>query len=188
MRYIGDVHGKMKQYVAITQGIEASIQVGDFGAGFSPLPNIDINHRFIRGNHDDPAICAKSPNWIPDGTIDNDTFFVGGAYSIDKDDRTIGRDWWDDEEISWGKLNELIDVYANVKPRIMVTHDCPRQIATTLWSFLLTGGSRTSSALQAMLEIHQPEIWLFGHYHTNINKVINGTQFICLAELEYIDI
>ncbi len=191
MRYIGDVHGNrndnMTKYVALTKEVDASIQVGDFGAGFTPLPQLDINNRFIRGNHDDPAICAASPNWIPDGTSEGDTFFVGGAYSIDKDDRTIGIDWWEDEEISWGRLNEIIDDYARIKPRGMVTHDCPRSIAHSLWKHILIS-SRTANALEAMLNIHQPEIWIFGHYHSSVRETINGTKFICLAELEYIDL
>ena len=52
MRFIGDVHGKMGDYLHITDGCAESIQVGDFGAGFVPLPSLDLRHRFIRGNHD----------------------------------------------------------------------------------------------------------------------------------------
>jgi predicted phosphodiesterase len=189
MRYIGDVHGNrnqnMSKYIKLTTEVESSIQVGDFGAGFIPLPDLDVNHRFIRGNHDDPAICAASQNWIPDGTSQGEMFFVGGAYSVDRDDRIIGRDWWPDEEISWGRLDEIIDLFAKAKPKIMITHDCPRDVAIGFWHHLR---SRTASALQAMFEIHQPELWIFGHHHTSVQQVVNGTKFICLAELEYIDL
>jgi len=188
MRFIGDVHGKMAQYAALTTEVGSSIQVGDFGAGFSPLPNVGINHKFIRGNHDNPAICAASLNWIPDGMSDGDMFFVGGAYSIDQDLRIVGKDWWDDEEVSWQKLNEIIDCYANTKPRIMITHDCPKDIGVILWPYIRDNGSRTANALQAMFEIHQPKLWIFGHHHKNIDRIIDQTRFICLAELAYIDL
>jgi hypothetical protein len=31
-------------------------------------------------------------------------------------------------------------------------------------------------------------LWLFGHYHKSFKMNIYGTEFICLAELEYLDI
>jgi predicted phosphodiesterase len=48
--------------------------------------------------------------------------------------------------------------------------------------------TRTGLALQAMFEIHQPEVWLFGHWHINKVQKIGATNFICLAELSFIDI
>ena len=48
--------------------------------------------------------------------------------------------------------------------------------------------SRTRQALQAMWSAHSPELWIFGHWHKSFDHVLRGTRFICLAELEYIDI
>ncbi len=39
---------------------------------------------------------------------------------------------------------------------------------------------------QAMFEIHQPENWVFGHWHTNFKQCINNTKFKCLPELTYV--
>jgi len=187
MRYIGDVHGKFNQYLDIIKDCDASIQVGDFGAGFKPLPEIGSNHRFIRGNHDDPAICLKSPNWIPDLTVEGRTFFVGGAFSIDRGIRTIGIDWWHNEELSTPELYQAIDLYQEIKPQIMVSHDAPVTVMKGLFSYS-DRGSRTANAFDAMFEAYQPVCWIFGHWHRDIRVNRLGTEFICLAELSYIDI
>jgi hypothetical protein len=39
-----------------------------------------------------------------------------------------------------------------------------------------------------MFEQHRPQIHLYGHCHNNINEIYKETRFICLNELEYIDI
>lgn len=49
-------------------------------------------------------------------------------------------------------------------------------------------GNITSDGLQAMFEIHQPDIWIFGHHHKSIDTIVNGTRFICLKEADYITI
>lgn len=186
-RFIGDVHGEMDNYLALLPSCERSIQVGDFGAGFVPLPSMDLNHRFIRGNHDSPDVCRAHPNWIKDGTIDNDVMFVGGAYSIDYLFRTPGVSWWFDEELSWPELDTIIDLYIETKPRIMVTHDGPQLVMKKMFPFL-DRHSRTQVAFQHMFDMHKPELWVCGHWHEDRNEVIQDTRFICLGELSYMDI
>lgn len=191
IRFIGDVHGKMDQYVAITAGCERSIQVGDFGAGFVPLPELPIVHSFIRGNHDDPGVCNQSWNWIEDGRWNPTArmFFVGGAWSIDQASRVEGVSWWRDEELSMAELENVIDAYGMYQPEVMVTHDCPESVVEHLSSVIkISHGSRTRQALQAMLEIHRPKLWIFGHWHQSLDITIDGTRFICLNELEYKDL
>jgi hypothetical protein len=216
-RIIGDIHGKVTDYKFYSLGIgrtrsgkeisvERSIQVGDFGMGFNKTPYWNDNmhqwfeanpgHRFIRGNHDDPAVCKTMPGYIPDGRVEGHTMFVGGAWSIDHAWRTEGLTWWRDEECSVEQFNQIIDTYAVVRPRVMITHDCPTQAAIDIFKNrgLLWGGrdaklenTRTASALQAMFEIHQPDFWFFGHWHHTLHQKIGNTHFQCLGELDYID-
>lgn len=206
MRWIGDVHGHFRQYKRIIADCPASIQVGDLGIGFRYCgdardgefmanPPYDAmvagNHRFIKGNHDNPSACRKHTQCIKDGTVEGDIMYIGGALSIDRQWHTEGYDWWPDEELSISELNTLVDVYATAKPRVMVSHDCPETIARLMMAqdgSKIEMPSRTRQALQSMLEIHRPEIWLFGHWHVSLDKVIDGTRFVCLAELEYKDI
>lgn len=204
-RLIGDVHGKFDRYKKIIAGCERSIQVGDMGVGFrnrhgevkNNPPHYAMvrgDHRFIRGNHDNPAECRKHSQFIADGTVENDVMFVGGAVSIDKVYRTEGISWWPDEELSAAELNQIVDVYAVVKPRVMITHECPESVAEIICRRMPSSkldprfASRTRQAFQSMLEIHQPESWWHGHWHLSIDHVVNGTRFICLAELEYRDV
>jgi len=157
-------------------------------------------HRFIRGNHDNPAVSREQSQWIPDGTFENNMMFVGGAISIDREFRRADYDWWPDEELSSVDLRRMIALYIGRKPRIMVTHDCPGEVASIILSRTLMSGSskldppsRTCLALQEMWASHCPNIWIFGHYHVSFDQVLHGgrdkgTRFIGLAELEYRDL
>lgn len=192
MRFIGDIHGKIGPYLNCLSGCAESVQVGDFGLGFGDLTAACVDsmigggHYFIRGNHDSPDECAKSKHWIVDGHYERGMMFVGGADSIDKEYRIEGVSWWRDEECSANNLGAYIDDYEQYKPRVMVTHDAPASIIGHLFS--VYDGNRTRQALDAMFSIHRPEIWIFGHWHKHVDQVIHGTRFICLAELEYIDL
>jgi Icc-related predicted phosphoesterase len=188
MRFIGDVHGKFDDYLDVIAPVAESIQVGDFGAGFKPLLEVDMNHRFIRGNHDSPEVCKVSPNWIPDGSFDGKIFYVGGARSIDAHMRRIGIDWWDDEELSYEKWNTVFDYYEQVQPAIVVSHDAPNDIVLNLFPHINKERSKTSMGLQTLLNIFEPKLWIFGHYHVTIDWSIRNTRFICLNELDFIDI
>lgn len=213
-RIIGDIHGKFNEYDTFVLNLrgmrhrgeapERSVQVGDFGIGFyTPYWHESVREwqrnnptqRFIRGNHDDPAMCETMPGYIPDGTVEKDVMYVGGAYSIDHALRTEGVDWWRGEELTISQLHTLIDVYCEVKPRVMITHDCPTQVA---WDMFLSKGdsltgsvqikSRTAEALQAMFDAHKPDFHFFGHWHYTRDLTLHGTRFVCLGELDYVDV
>ena len=206
-RVIGDVHG-LKYDLSILldnipEDVTSVIQVGDMGVGFGQSDywheSLDemmsnVNARFIRGNHDNPSVCKTMGTWIPDGLVENDTMFIGGAWSIDHRWRKMGIDMWEDEELSHEELDRVISVYDLVRPSIMITHDCPLSVSNEL--FIANGKSlsnqqyktRTGQAFDAMFAMHQPKVWIFGHWHSDADKVINGTRFICLNELSYCDI
>lgn len=188
MRFIGDVHGYYKTYTKIISEAEKSIQVGDMGVGFVEIPEINLNHRFIRGNHDNPFLCTKHSNCIKDGTFEDEMFFLGGAWSIDWEDRILGISWWEGEELSVPELQKCIDKYVECKPEIMVTHDCPTVMAQKLNSHREWDKSKTRQALDRMFEAHKPEVWVHGHHHIYKQVMIKGTRFISLGELEYIDL
>jgi hypothetical protein len=207
MKFIGDVHGKYGPYKKIIKNCQHSIQVGDMGVGFKnwhgefranpPYDKmVDGDHRFIRGNHDNPSVCRNHTQCIKDGTqwttdLGNKVMFIGGAWSIDHALRTNGLDWWNDEELSMMELSLLIDEYEKFKPDFMITHDAPQSVVKKIF---LDGThkplyhSKTGSALDAMWEIHQPKIWVAGHWHTRADQVINGCRFIFLEELGTIDL
>lgn len=210
-RLIGDIHGEWELYHQTATdainfgGCERTIQVGDFGVGFSGPYwhdradefHWDGTHRFIRGNHDDPSRCKKMAGWIQDGLVENDVMFIGGAWSIDHALRTEGVSWWADEELSIEEFYQLIEIYDQVRPRVMITHDAPIDVTTEMFiqsGLALFKGSakaiptRTGMAFNTMLAIHQPEEWYFGHWHHSMKYKYGRTMFQCLGIHDYVDV
>lgn len=194
--FISDVHGNWDEYQKICAKYPNTIQVGDFGIGFEhalkqDAPRLSLNHRFIRGNHDNPQKCRVHPNNIPDGHTEvmggAKVMFIGGAWSSDQHRRTEGVNWWRDEENSYADFQRFIDTYEQFKPDLMVTHDCPTDFAE---QFMLNAHkspypSITGKSLQIMHEIHQPSLWVMGHWHKHIVQMYKGTQFHCDVDTRY---
>jgi Icc-related predicted phosphoesterase len=206
-RFFGDVHGKVREFSSILENLPSDVtsvvQVGDMGVGFDQSAYwhekldellMNANARFLRGNHDNPTTCTSMKSWIRDGLVENDIMYCGGAWSIDRSFRIEGIDWWKDEELSYEELNRVLNIYDIVRPRIMVTHDCPLSVSKKLFIDSSRSFSnqqfhtRTGAALDAMFDMHQPKLFVFGHWHYDADEVINGTRFICLNELSYIDV
>jgi predicted phosphodiesterase len=181
---IGDVHGKYERYhriISRTKDHPYTIQLGDFGFKYDTLKNVDhTKHVIIGGNHDNYDICGNYPHFLSD---------YGGAYSIDKQYRTIGIDWWENEEVKIEGFMKARELYRQIKPEIMITHDCPEQIA---YQMIPVGGrifqNNTTWALQELLNIHEPKLWIFGHWHKSRTIQYGKTKFVCLDELETYDI
>lgn len=210
-RLIGDIHGSMYDYQAycIDNFEGPTIQVGDFGIGFASdywHENVnrfhsDGTHRFIRGNHDNPTMCREQMvGYISDGHIENDVMFIGGAWSIDNPvappgwyRRTAGVDWWDDEECSDEQFERMLETYKQVKPRVLITHDCPASISYDMfWKSGFIKGprypNRTSDWLDRFYEAHQPDFHFFGHWHKTMAYKHGRTMFQCIGELDYVDV
>lgn len=191
---IGDVHGHYDQYERMARKREYTLQLGDLGFKYGCLKNLDPEkHKIVAGNHDNYDIIGEYPHYLGDfgnyslGGVD--FFFYRGAYSIDRQYRTIGIDWWEQEQVKIDQFMIARELYRETKPDIVITHDCPESIAM----LLLKAGQNiyqnmTGWALQELFNIHQPKMWLFGHYHRNWNKNVNNTHFKCLNELETVDL
>lgn len=204
-RIIGDVHGLQSQYTGVANKAEYSLQVGDVGFDYKWIRrNLDAErHKIIAGNHDNYAagesgkFIRQTDHFLGDfgiyevpefGAI----FFVRGGQSIDRMYRKEGRDWWPAEELTYQQGLAALQLYEEAKPDFVVTHECPTSIiemvsTMRLWDGVPIRPSSTAHLLQSMLEIHQPEWWVFGHHHKNWRQEINGTIFRCVAELSYVD-
>jgi len=204
VRFVEDIHGNYEQYKTLVEGADLSIQVGDFGMGFDHHEDQEMykwqednpQHWFIRGNHDDPAICGANLNYLGDyGTFHNDglppIFYIGGAWSIDYYWRTPNVNWWEEEELTQEQFDHAEKLYLRAKPEIVVSHDAPVGVPTRMNilnpTFGPEGTTRTSYRLRQMFEQHRPKWWFFGHWHRSgeLNHV--GTTFKCLAEFETCD-
>lgn len=213
MRVIGDAHGKFVNYCYIAKEAQHSLQLGDMGMDYGNLTfertkrGVSENHKFFGGNHDNYDLYASVPYALGDWgmeCIDGiDFFYARGAFSIDKDSRQIyergtGRKiWWDQEELTADQADRCLHDYIHAKPELVITHGCPTDVSKkignpnvlTAFGFdPLTFVTNTQRLLQAMLEVHQPKLWLFGHFHKSWKHEVNGVNFQCLDELEYIDL
>jgi uncharacterized protein YutD len=203
MLLISDVHGQFHAYKSIIKrtGAKKSLQLGDFGLGFDPyVDDIDMSgfegtHLFIRGNHDNPAVCRKSKIYAGDfgvlhgefidGLFDK-LFFISGAWSIDQAYRTENVSWWKDEQLSQEELSNAVNLHLEEKPDIMCSHDCPTFILQKLHHQIIP--TRTSQAMDVMFLNHKPSYWFFAHHHVSWRMNIEGCTFVCLNELECLDI
>lgn len=212
MIIIGDVHGggavrflqdkkpvgmlsaerKLDVYFNIVRGLkQPTIQLGDLGFKREHewfLKNVDYNqHKVLFGNHDHMPL-VNGPHSLGDyALLDGGIMAIRGACSIDRNIRTVGLDWFHDEELSMEKCEEVISVFEEKRPRIVLTHDCPARICREMHN----GNehkSRTNQLFDACFSRHQPELWVYGHHHFSFNTHINGTKFICLGELEILEL
>lgn len=190
---IGDVHGKYKRYHEIIREKDRhpyTVQLGDFGFDYSTLFNVDDDqHKIVGGNHDNYNSIIHIPHYLGDfgySCLNGVNFFYyRGAYSIDRKYRTIGIDWWEQEQVTIDQFMKARELYREIKPRIVITHDCPHNIA----KLMLLPDQRlyeqiTGWALQELLNIHEPEYWFFGHWHRSQTITYGRTKFTCLNELE----
>lgn len=211
IRVIGDAHGKINSYLKIANKSKYSVQLGDLSFNYNKIIESGLNthkHKFIGGNHDnydDYNLCPYSlgdfGNVVMNGI---EFFFLRGSSSIDAHYRVKKylldkkKTWWYQEELSDKSLQSAYELYCESKPEIMMSHDCPESIKnhvpknmpTILKDFGLPEdySCTTQHVLQKMFEAHQPKIWLFGHYHVNFTKKINNTNFLCIDELNYVDL
>lgn len=190
MIFLGDVHGKYNDYLTIIKQHKSSIQVGDFGFSYECMKGIDPNHVFIGGNHDNYNKISDCPNYLGRfGQGYNEEiggfFFVSGAYSIDQWARIEGKSWWRNEELSYDESSRCLSKYVAHQPDIVVSHDCPGIVSAMM--FNKTDRTRTRQLLGEMFARWKPRYHIFGHWHESKRMEINGTQFVCLAELETFD-
>jgi len=210
---IGDIHGRWPDYFSLLDRLNGpSAQLGDHGWGFAGRPPYDDvglaerGHTFFDGNHDNSAVCSEKANYLGRIGYRSPVFFIGGGFSIDWFQRTPGKNWWPDEQIDEATLARALDLYAQIRPRIVISHDAPTSAAVTLLNHMVSKErqekgyesgyyssklegvplSHTSKWMERMLMAHQPEFWIFGHFHASLDFQVKccDTQFSVLDELE----
>lgn len=211
---IGDVHGKTKEYLELVKQHKWSIQIGDMGFSYehmqiandNPDSSSKVRHRFFGGNHDNYDLYDNALGNLgdcgPRKLNGVEYFFVRGSVSIDclyRVQQYMNKElksWWYEEELSHEELSYALELYQKTKPSIVLSHDCPiiakkrlsekrRLFDLRKFGFAASDfNCRTQVYLQKMFEAHQPDLWVFGHYHRSEDFKIDNTRFICLNELE----
>jgi predicted phosphodiesterase len=185
MIFLGDTHGNVNfcEKLANQNPHDIILQLGDFGVGFMPTDFINQilpkNFKFFVGNHDNRAESRKIPNCLGDFGEFGGVFFISGANSIDKDRRTIGINWWPDEELNWAQTRDCLDLWEKSKCRVLVSHDGPQELIRGLYG--IQDVSHTRRMLQEIWDIRKPDVWIFGHHHKQNRGKVQGVEFYSLG-------
>ena len=185
-----------------------SVQLGDMGFNYKGLNRLDHNrHVFIPGNHDNYTQLLNNEvpyslgNYGMNGLGPFTFFIVRGAFSIDaklriRDEKLNGqKSWWIEEELNHTQGLNCLEHYERFKPDVVMSHDCPYTVSKMIgnpdillaFGFSINMTTSSQELMQQMFDIHQPKLWLFGHYHVNEKFRYHGTRFICVGERSYID-
>ncbi len=176
---------------AAADGVHHLIQLGDFGywpkkaAGRHFLDELDRELEragshlwWLRGNHEDQhALLSLAPGddglvpisdrirWIPDGTVidwsGRRVLVLGGAPSIDADERDEGVDWFPTEILSEAAVRAAL---AAGPVDVVLSHDCPAGVdlgRLTDWG----PGDNHRALLAKIAASARPRLWAHGHYH-----------------------
>ena len=111
---------------------------------------------------------------LPDGRR---VMFMGGAESVDKENRQVGIDWFPEEVISDADIRNL-DYEGEVD--IMISHTCPREFDIGIDK--VEGYYRDCSrmALSYVLHHYMPKKWYFGHWHHHKTGDYKGCEWMAL--------
>jgi len=192
MRLIGDVHGHKELYLRLCQKAEYTIQLGDHGFDYDYLAQLSPKkHKILGGNHDNYDKIGDCPHYLGDFGVHKVAghciFFIRGGFSLDWQLRTVGVSWWQNEEMSIRDCRHAIETYEDIRPRFVISHECPMDILGKVIHPREAMVTRTGQMLNSMWAIHKPKMWVFAHYHKSWREQVKGTEFICLDELECLD-
>ena len=116
---------------------------------------------------------------------------LGGAYSVDGPEfRTIGKDWWpEDEEPTVEQAERLI---AGGPVDLLVTHDAPTGVDVVpkfdLPAEIKERADRTRHLLAKVVRELQPPLLVCGHWHQRVTSTIHhpgGNTTVHVLGMEY---
>ncbi len=198
----GDVHMEFDRINTLINKKKPDMIIccGDFGywpkvSWGIPLSSIKLQGTekllWCDGNHEDhwslrdreTDELAPSIIYMPRGSTytleDGRTImFMGGGYSIDKDLRTIGVDWFPEEVITQSDLYDLPDV----KVDIFITHTCPVELVHDMMKrYPGKSFEPSNEALSELWKMYKPDLWFFGHWHQYKEGTMMGTKWHALS-------
>lgn len=196
---------------AQTYEASAIVQVGDFGfwpgthgeryldkvSRYScnyeiPVFWIDGNHEWFDRLEELGAFGAEAPTEVADGVSYLPRGYawewggvrclaLGGAYSVDKEWRSPGLEWWPQEEITFPDVKRA---QAKGRAKVMFTHDVPMGVnipgihAEGKDTFPASRENRYR--LRGVFDVVQPEVLVHGHYHIGYNARLEGCHIVGL--------
>jgi len=192
----GDIHGATKGLLAfIKANPEATVlQLGDFGFAdtYATTKNVSKDNLLIvGGNHDEYPVLETLENYLGDfGTFNiySDTYdlkamYVRGAYSVDRQQRTLGFDWWPNEELSYQEFQAFLDLAETYKPDVLFSHSHSNKGLFKVMKIVYNlSSSLTSLGLMELFKMsYAPKLHIHGHLHHRISYVVDNTTCVSLG-------
>ena len=106
---------------------------------------------------------------------------IGGAYSIDKDDRIMdGTPWFKDEQLSKKEMDDILAKYEGKHVDVILSHTCPLKYEP-VEAFIegieeLVVDKSMEIFLDKVEEVVDYDKWYCGHYH--IEKEVDKIEFM----------
>lgn len=197
----GDLHGAFPRLNNLINkkkdNLDLVICCGDFGYwpnhgyDLSNIKNHGIPVLWCDGNHEDHWALRDrttdelAPNvfYMPRGSTykleDGRTImFMGGADSIDKDGRTFGIDWFEEEIITQRDIKNLPEI----KVDIFISHTCPVELYPIMVQYYDGKQMEPSNyALSYIWHRYKPALWIFGHWHHYKEGNLDNTKWYGLS-------
>lgn len=156
---------------------------------------LDLHRQAADGHWPIPTVGNDRILYMPRGhrfELDGHKWAVcGGAISIDKDNRILGKSYWAQESIT----DEDVDfAISGGKADVLLTHDCPADVIHD-WLMVPNGrykvlneSHKNRLQLQRVVDTVQPS-WIFhGHLHYDYHKMVNmnhGPVHVVGLNMEY---
>jgi len=194
-RIISDVHGLQGNYLRRASKAKYSLQLGDLSVNkydFLRRLNPDY-HKVISGNHenfekDSEWYFRKQPHFLGNYGVwgvpkFGDVFYLRGGFSRNLVEKIRNKTWSNEEQLDQVEFRKAFNLYEWMEPKLMVTHEAPRRMLEHILhpdDIDEESDTDTNVALDKMMDKHQPDVWVFGHYHKYVSKYLDGTHFIGL--------
>lgn len=224
----GDIHGEFTELVfrlCDRYGMTDTLVIvaGDCGFGFEKPGYYEQVYRrikgklnrsnnwvvMLRGNHDDPSyfndekVCYDRFRCVPDYTVlkacGRQILCVGGAVSVDRSSRSVGRNYWEDERPVFD-AGKLLEISSECRIDTVITHTAPSfcefVTKTGLESWLEKDPSLAFDCKEEREEIdkmldflkqtgHPLSHWFYGHFHHSWTSCIDCILYSMLDIMEF---
>lgn len=179
-------------------------------------PSLSVTR--IPGNHDNPKLFSKisqnNPKLFPRFSQIQHSYrflnvynqdvhisLLGGGHSVDKHLRTEGKDWFSEEIPNPEEVDNFFNcICERDEVKIFATHECPDYVVKRMYpgqgpDDKFDGITPYESPLALMfngfIDMNDdvlPRYWLYGHHHRSYTTELYGVEFICLDELQCIEL